>query len=161
MGKKPYSSKISDILLKHKAIEADALRAAEEEARSSGVRLEKYLIEKKLIKNEDMTLTLSEYLKMPPITLAHFTPNPQVLELVPRATLTARRAMPVARVGKNLTVALSDPFDLMAVDELSTLTGLFITPLVAAEKDITDALERCFAQQGEDFKMEDILQETD
>jgi len=161
MGKKPYSSKISDILLKHKILEPDALQAAEEEARTTGVRLEKYLVEKKLVRSDDITLTLSEYLKMPPMTLAHFKPNPQVLEKVPKQILTGRRVMPLARVGNNMTVALSDPFDLMAIDELSTATGLYITPLVASEKDITDALERCFAQQGEDFKMDDILKESD
>ena len=161
MGKKPYSSKISDILLKRNVIEADVLRVAEEEAQASGVRIERYLIDKKLVQSEDITLSLAEYLRMPPIVLAHFTPNRQILDLVPRETLVTRRVMPVARVGKIFTVALSDPFDLMAIDELSSITGLYIAPLVASEKDIADALERCFAEEGEAFKMEDLMKATD
>ena len=160
MAKKIYS-KISDILLKHAMLDQATLEAAEEEARNSKVRLEKYLIEKKIVKGEDMTLALSEYLKIPPVSLAHFTPNSQLLELIPRETMIARRVVPVHRVGKTLTIALSDPFDIMTIDELSTITGMDITPLVASEKDITDTLERCLAAEGESFNMEEILQQTD
>lgn len=159
MAKKPSSGKISDILLKHKVIETKDLQAAEEEAQSTGVRLEKFLIEKKLVKSEDMTLALSEYLKMPPITLAHFTPNPQLLEMIPRETMAKRLVIPIARLGKNLTVALGDPFDLMAIDELSTITRLDITPLVASENEIGESLNKLFAESSQGLDMEELMRD--
>ena len=73
---------------------------------------------KKLVKAVDMTLAFSEYLKMPPISLAHFNPDPTLLELIPRDTMAKRLAIPIARAGRALTVALGDPFDLIAIDEL-------------------------------------------
>lgn len=155
------TSVISEILLKHSAIDPEALRQAEEAAKSSGVRLEKYLIEKEIVSHADMTLAISEYLEIAPITLAHFNPNIQLLELIPRETLTRHLAVPVAKIGGNLTVALGDPFDIFAVEELETLTGLQITPLVASVKEIADALERLFAGEAEPVNMEEILKEAD
>lgn len=159
MAKKAFSGKISDILLKNKVIEPEVLQSAEEEARSTGMRLEKFLIEKKLVKSEEMTLALSEYLNMPPIALAHFTPDPQLLELIPRETMVKRLIMPVSRLGKNLTVALGDPFDLMAIDELITITGLDITPLVACENEVSGSLARIFAESTQGLDMEKMMKD--
>jgi len=159
MAKKATSGKISEILLRNKVIAPEALKAAEEEAATGGVRLEKFLIEKKLVKGEDMTLALSEYLKMPPITLAHFSPPPQLLELIPKEVVTKRMVIPIAKVGKNLTVALGDPFDLMALDELATLTGLSITPLVVSELEVTETIGKLFASDTQGLNMEEMMQE--
>jgi type IV pilus assembly protein PilB len=161
MAKKPYTQKISDILLRNNMIEEDALRSAEEEAQASGTRLEKYLIEKKLVKSEHMTLALSEYLKMPPITLAHFTPNSVLLDVIPKDVMVKRLVLPVSRVGKSLTVAVGDPFDLVAIDEISQTTGLRITPLVASEKEVTDALDRLVADQSESMDISEVFKEAD
>jgi len=144
MAKRKYSGKITDILLQHKVITPPMLDDAEQEARVAGVRLEKYLVEKKLVKSVDMTLALSEYLKMPPITLAHYTPDPSLLELIPREVMAKRLIMPVNRLGKSLTIALGDPFDLMAIDEIATITGLHVTPLAAPEEEIGAVLGKVF-----------------
>lgn len=161
MAKKPYSQKISDILLKYSMIGEEALRSAEQEAQTSGTRLEKFLIDKKLVKSEDMTLALSEYLKMPPITLSHFTPSQMILDLIPKEVMVKRLIIPVARVGKTLTMALGDPFDVVAIDEIGTSTGLRITPLIASEKDIRDTLERLGADQQDTMDMSEMLKDAD
>lgn len=159
MDERSYSGKISDILLKNKMIEPAALRAAEEESRAKGMRLEKHIIEQKLVKPEDMTLALSEYLMMPPITLAHFVPPPELLEVIPKDTMVSRLIIPVSRVGKNLTVAVGDPFDLMALDEMATMTGLKVVPLVTSEQEIRDAIGRLFAQTSDSFDMEKLMRD--
>ncbi|MCK5849739.1 MAG: Flp pilus assembly complex ATPase component TadA [Kiritimatiellae bacterium] len=159
MAKKTHKGKISDILTKNGVIEAEAMATAEEEAKSSGIRLEKYLIEKELVSSDNMTLALSEYLKMPPITLVRFTPPPQILDMIPRETMSKRLLIPVACVGKNLTIALGDPFDLMAIDEITTITGMEVTPLVTSETEITNTLTRLFAQSGESLDMEELMKD--
>jgi len=161
MAKKPYSQKISDILLRNNMIEKEALQAVEEEAQATGTRLEKLIIEKKLVQSENMILAISEYLKMPPISLTHFTPNQILLELIPKDVMVKRLMIPVARVGKTLTVAVGDPFDLVAIDEIAITTGLRITPLVAAEKDITDLLDRVVADQPDTMDMSEVFKEAD
>jgi len=159
MAAKQSRARISGILLKHRFIGPEVLETAEVEASAKGIRLEKYLTEKSLVKSEEMALALSEYLKMPPITLAHFSPNPQLLELIPKETMSKRLVIPISQIGKSLTVALGDPFDLMAIDELSIMTGLEITPLVAPENEISTALSRLFAESSHGLDMEELMKE--
>jgi type IV pilus assembly protein PilB len=153
------AGRIADILLKNRVIEADALKAAEEESKAAGMRLEKFLTEKKLVKGEDMATALSEYLHMPVIGLMHFTPNQQVLDLIPKEMLAKRLVIPVARVGKTLTVALGDPFDMLAVEEISTLTGLSIMPLVASEPDIIAAVSKIMKASSSGLDMESLMRD--
>jgi len=142
-------------------IAEEALEAAEKEAQAAGTRLEKILIEKKLVKSEDMTLALSEYLKMPPICLSHFTPPQMLIDLIPKEMMLKRLVIPIARVGKTLTLALGDPFDIVAIDEIGLSTGLRITPVIAAEKEIRETLERIGADQQDSMDMSDMLQDAD
>ena len=161
MDSKRSRGRISDILLKNKIITAEALNAAEEEAHTGGLRLEKYLIEKKLVKGQDMALALAEYLKMPPISLAHFTPNPQVLEMIPREVMAKRLVVPIALLGKRLTVALGDPFDLMAIDEIATITGMVVDPLTAPENEISETLAKLFADSSQGLDMEELMRDSE
>lgn len=155
------SQTIGDVLVRRNAIEGEQLKHAVEGARADGVRLEKYLVEKKLVSPADLTLAISEYLKINPISLAHFTPDNKVVELVPKEVLTRHLAFPLAKTGNSLTVALGDPFDIVAIDELGTQSGLEIAPLVAAEHEVVEALEKFFGASSEDMHIEDLLREAD
>jgi len=161
MEKKTLGGKLSDILLRNNAINRENLTRAEEEARTAGTRLESYLLEKNLVPNSEMTLALAEYLNMAPISLMHFTPNTTLIELIPRETLNEHQLVPIARIGKNLTIALSDPFDIMAIDKIHTITGLNIIPLVANEKEVKDVLSKSFAVDANTLDMRDIMKETE
>ena len=153
-----YSGKISDILLARKIIGADDLEKIEKDANAKGMRLEKYLIEKKLISGIQMTLALAQYLNIKPITLSHFSPTLDLLDIIPKDIMVKRMAIPITRLGDNLTIALGDPFDLMAIDEISTITGLSITSLVAPEEEIGEALSKIFAQSSQGLDMEELMQ---
>lgn len=161
MAEAAFRNKISEILLANGILDAETLSGAEEEARKKGMRLEKHLTENKLVKPADMTLTLAEYLKMPPITLAHFSPNSALLDLVPRETMAKRLVIPVARIGRTLTVAMGDPFDLMTIDEISTLTGLDVTPVAAPDVDIGTVLTKVFEESSQSFDMESLMRDGD
>lgn len=157
--KKPNAGKISDILLRRKVIDAETLQQAELDAQTDGVRLEKHLIDKKLVQSESMTLALAEYLKMTPLSLAHFTPDPLVMEKVPREIMAKRLIIPICRVGKTMTVALGDPFDLMAIDELTTITGLRIIPVAAPENHIQSVIAKLTAQSSAGLDMEELMRD--
>jgi len=161
MARRGFTGKIRDILLARSVIELKVLEEAEAQAQTHGLRLEKYLLDKKLVKSVDMTLALSEYLRMPPISLAQFTPDSRLLELLPRETMIKRLVIPVARIGKSITLALGDPFDLMAIDEIETLTGLDVTPLAAQEHEISAVLSKSFQQQSPGFNMEDLMKDSE
>ncbi len=159
MSTKAPAGRLSEILLKNNAIAPEALIVAEEEAKSTDTTLEKYLVENKLVRGTQMTLALAEYLQMPPITLAHFIPDTDLMEMFKKQGLNRYRMVPVAKVGKSLTVALADPFDIMALDEAQTKTGMQITPLVASEQDVDGALARSVADDAQGLSMDAIMQE--
>jgi type IV pilus assembly protein PilB len=153
------SSRIGDILVRRGAIGKDVLSESQDKAEGMGVRLEKYLIDQQVVPPVELTLGLSEYLRMAPISLARFSPNLQLIESISAEVLRKHQAVPLIKIGGLLVVALGDPFNIMAVDELHVLTGLDVMPLVAGEKDIQETLGRVTvsseASQGLD--LEDIM----
>ncbi len=157
------SSRISDILIRRGAITADGLKQAQERAQQASLRLEKYLLDNALITPVEATLSLAEYLRMAPITLAHFTPNPQLLDMIPADLLRKRLVLPMMKAGGSLVVALGDPFDILAIDELHAITGLQILPLVASEKDVQDSLAKALApmEAESQIDLEDIMKDSD
>ncbi len=159
MDKGSFSDKIASILLRHKMIDEGKLQAALEACRSGKKQLADYLVEESLVSNQDMTLVTSEYLGWEPITLAHFTPDSTLMELIPRETMASSIIVPVAKIGKTLTIALGDPFNMGTIEEIETLTGMTIVPLVAAEKEVKDILQKCASQQSPD--LEDILRNVE
>lgn len=155
----PHSSKLVDILIRRGAIDADALKQAQERAQGISVRLEKYLLENRLLPPAEITLALAEYLHMSPIVLSTFTPNAQLVDSIPGEVLKKHMALPLLKIGGTLVVALGDPFDIVAVDELHVITGLTITPLVASEKEVQDTLNRILAapENASGLDLEDIM----
>ena len=161
MGKQPQTGKLTDILLQRRLIDEASLATAEEKTRATGTRLEKHLVSSKLVSSGDMVLALSDYLRMPPINITHFSPGSQLLELIPRETMAKRLVFPISRCGKSLTVALGDPFDLIALDEVSTITGMDVIPLVTSEDDISSALSRLFAESSLGLDMEELMRDSE
>jgi type IV pilus assembly protein PilB len=153
------SDQISAILIKNNYITPVVLKDLQNEAATRGIRLEKLLAEKKLIKPVLWKLTLAEYLDIPPITLSQFTPGPALLELLPKDVMSRKMVIPVGRAGKLLTLAVADPFDMMAIDEISMLTGLQITPLIASESEITEMIGRVFKESTQGLDMEQVMKE--
>ncbi|MFO7534632.1 MAG: ATPase, T2SS/T4P/T4SS family [Kiritimatiellia bacterium] len=135
-------SRLTNILLRRQAITQSALEKAEKDASAKGYRLEKFLIDQKLVSAPVMTLALGEYLNMRPIRLARFTPDNDLIESMPKDFLAQHLVIPIAKHEKLLTLALGDPFDIVALEELHDLMGLDIVPLVASEQEIQDLLSK-------------------
>ena len=86
------------------------------------------------------------------MTLAHFVPDAQLLELIPADKMKSIVAVPVMRLGKTLTVAFGDPFNTANIDEIQTLTGLKIEPLVASEREVKEVLQKFLEQLSPDLE---------
>ncbi len=159
MGKGKYTDSIGAILLQRGVIKPDVYQDLVRDAETSGTRIEKLLAERKVVAPDDITLAIAEYLNMRPIKLSHFTPPPQLLETVPAEIMTQRLALPIARIGRMLTVALADPFDLVALDELASATSLEIVPLVAAESEIAAQIAKLTSGKTSSLDMESVMQD--
>jgi type IV pilus assembly protein PilB len=158
MATATLGEKVVEILQKRHSIKAGSLPELRNEAAATGVPLEKLLVEKGMVTGMDMALALAEYLKMPPLTLSHFTPAPELLDLIPRETLAHHLMVPVVRSGRMLTMALGDPFDVMGVEEIHALTNLDIVPVVVPEKEVTDLLQRFTREPAQG--LEDIMRDV-
>ena len=153
-----HGDKVIDFLVQRKAVNADALLDAMEESKTSGIRIEKILVQKNLVNGADMALALSEYLSIPPISLAHFVVDSHLLEKIPTETLTRHSVVPLCRTGNLLTVAMGDPFDLVSLETLHAITGLDIVPVVAPEKEVSELLQRLVREPTQG--LEDILRDV-
>ena len=152
------SSKLYEIFLRRHMAREDVLQEARKEAETMGFRLEKVLVEKNLVSATDMVLALSEYLNMPPITLSHFTPDPQLLNVAPHEVLLRHHMLPLHRCGRLLTMAMGDPFDVIGPVTVHDLSGFEVVPVVAPDREITELLQRFIREPTQG--LEDILRDV-
>lgn len=155
MGKGSYSDKILDILVRRGLIDDQKLQKAIEACGKGTKELTAHLVHEGLVSDTDMVLATSEYLGLRPMGLSNFTPDGKLLDMIPKEKLLAGMILPVASAGKMLTLAVSDPFNMGVIDEVETLTGMAVVPVVASEREVKDVLQKCFAQSSPD--LEDIL----
>ena len=153
--------RLTDVLVRRGALTAEALAEAEGNS-LPGERIERVLVRRKVVTSENMTLAIAEYLGIPPLPLGRFTPNPKLFDLMPREQWTRLQALPIARAGQCLTVALSDPFNIQSIDEISGKSGLDVLPVVAGEQEIRDLLAKATAtDKAPDIQISDILRDSD
>ena len=158
MSKTGQADTVVDVLLRKKVLTAERLDEARMLADEAGTKLENYLVEQNYVSDTDMTLAVSEYLSIPPIQLKNFTPQQQVIDTIPQGTMSRHKVVPIAKTAKILTVAMADPFDVVALDQVQSMTGLAIMPVIAPERQIEDLLNR-FAKEPSQG-LEDILKDV-
>ena len=151
-----HTSKIADILLQRQAITPEKL--AEAQAECGDMPIEKYLAKNKIVSPEEVTLAVADYLRLAPITLAHFTPDPELLDLAQTDGWSRYKTIPISKCHQTLTVAMADPFDLQVIDDLRALSGLNISPLVAIESEIADQLARIMSTSSQNIDLAEIMQ---
>ncbi len=161
MAARKYQRKLTDILIRRRVIQPATVAEAEEAIAAEGGNLEQYLMKGNFVSAVDMVLATAEYLDMPPIRLVNFMPNTGILDLAPEEFWKKRLMLPVARVGNMLTVALGNPFDIAAQDELRTMSGCELLPLVALETEVLDALARNFTKTTEGLDMASLMKDEE
>jgi type IV pilus assembly protein PilB len=152
-----------NVLLARGLLSEDKLR--EDLAEAGKTPIEKFLAQNKLVDINALTLAIAAYFNLPPMAIPpSFLPPAELLDLAPQTVWARLKAIPLAKLGKRLTVAFGDPFDLLAQEEVARITRAVIVPVVAAEKDVSEANFR--AQQARDSQnpklaMENIMRVPD
>ena len=132
--------RIRDILLREKILKPEDLeRALQEQARSGG-DLSKLLIRMGLVNEEQIAFLLSEGLQLPIMNISRMKIDPSVVAMIPLDVLKKYKILPVSCIGGNLALAMADPLNVLAIDDVRRITKLEITPLIASEKAILDRL---------------------
>jgi type IV pilus assembly protein PilB len=136
------SGKLGEILVKENLITAEQLKQALEHQRANGGRLGNSLVKLGFLSDDEVTSVLSRQYGVPSINLAYFEVDPNVIKLVPMETAMKYQVLPLSRVGSSLTLAMVDPTNVFAMDDIKFMTGFNIEPVVASETAITDAIKK-------------------
>ncbi|HEY5619977.1 MAG TPA: type IV-A pilus assembly ATPase PilB [Vicinamibacterales bacterium] len=140
--------RIGELLLKEKRITVDQLQEALNHQRQHGGKLGLNLIKLGFVKDSDITALLSKQYGVPSISLADFEVDPAVIKLVSAETAQKYQIVPLARSGATLTIAMIDPTNVFAMDDIRFMTGYNVEPVVASEIAVLDAIQRYYTKAG-------------
>jgi type IV pilus assembly protein PilB len=138
------SVRLGEILLKESLITQDQLEKALEFQRSNGGKLGSCLTKMGFITDDDITGVLSRQYGVPSINLKYYEIDPNVIKLIPQDTALRYQVIPLSRVGSVLTIAMTDPTNVFAMDDIKFMTGFNVEPVVASESAIAEAISRFY-----------------
>jgi len=138
--------RLGELLLREKRITAAQLQEALGHQRSNGGRLGSSLVKLGFVRDDDISAVLSRQYGVPAITLSQFTLDAAIVRLVPAETANKYHVIPVSRSGTTLTLAMIDPTNVFAMDDIKFMTGLHVEPVVASENAIRDAIDRYYTK---------------
>jgi type IV pilus assembly protein PilB len=137
--------RLGELLLREKRVTPTQLQEALNHQRSNGGRLGSSLVKLGILTDDDITSLLSRQYGVPSIKLAEFDPDPAVVRLIPVETASKYNVLPVGRSGTTLTLAMTDPTNVFAMDDIKFITGLHIEPVVASDTAIRDAIAKYYS----------------
>jgi type IV pilus assembly protein PilB len=140
------SVRIGDLLLKEKRITQEQLQQALNYQKANGGKLGYNLVKLGLVKDEDITSLLSKQYGVPSINLTQFEIDSAVIKLIPADTAQKYQIVPLSRAGATLTIAMTDPTNVFAMDDIKFMTGYNVEPVVASETAVTEAIQRYYPQ---------------
>jgi type IV pilus assembly protein PilB len=143
------AAKLGQLLLASNIISEDQLKEALTLQRREGGRLGTNLVKLGHITEEKLVTFLSRQYGVSSVNLSDFKVDPSVLKLVPVDIAWKYLIMPVARVGATLTIAMADPSNVFAIDDVKFMTGYNVEVVVSSESSILDAISRHYAGQGD------------
>ncbi len=136
--------RIGELLLKEKRISAEQLQEALNYQRTNGGKLGANLVKLGYVKDEEITALLSKQYGVPSIALSQFEIDPAVIKLVPAETARKYQIVPLSRAGATLTIAMTDPTNVFAMDDVKFMTGYNVEPVVASETAVLDSIDKYY-----------------
>jgi type IV pilus assembly protein PilB len=137
--------RIGELLLKEKRITPDQLQEALNYQKANGGKLGFNLVKLGFVKDEELTALLSKQYGVPSINLSQFEIDPAVIKLIPAETAHKYQIIPLSRSGATLTIAMTDPTNVFAMDDIKFMTGYNVEPVVASETAVAEAIARYYA----------------
>jgi type IV pilus assembly protein PilB len=157
------SQRLGDLLVKEKVITPEQLEQAVKTQKDGGgkERLGSVLVRLGMLSDEDVTNFLSRQYGVPAINLQYFEIDPAVVKLIPQETAKRYQILPLSRVGSALTIAMVDPTNVFAMDDIKFMTGFNIEPVVASEAAIMEGIEKAYTVDKQEENLDDIMASMD
>jgi type IV pilus assembly protein PilB len=152
------SQRLGDLLVKEKIITPEQLEQATKTQKEQSCRLGSALVKLGFLTDEDVTNFLSRQYGVPAINLSYFEIDPAVVKLIPFETARRYQILPLSRVGASLTIAMVDPTNVFAMDDIKFMTGFNIEPVVASESSILAGIEKAYGTTKEEEDLETVMQ---
>src|SRR5580698_5124258 len=153
------SSRLGEILVKENLITADQLKQAMAHQRQNGGRLGTALMKLGFISDDEITEVLSRQYGVPSINLKNYEVDPAVIKLVPQDTAVRYQIVPLSRVGSTLTIAMTDPTNVFAMDDIKIMTGFNVEPVVASETAISEAIHKFYGASENADELDKVMKD--
>jgi len=154
---KSFGERIADALVEDGLLSTKQVEELLDLQKKEGTRLLKLILEKSYVGEVDMVVSMGRVLNVPPVNLSRIGIPPETAGLVPREMATNHKVLPVSRLDNKLFLAMADPLNVLALDDVKRITKLEVMPMIASEKAILDKLNNLDSGRG---TMEDIIQDA-
>src|ERR1700724_720023 len=153
------SSRLGEILIKESLITSDQLRQAIEHQKANGGRLRTCLMKLGFISDDEITGFLSRQYGVPSINLKYYEVAASVIKLIPQDTAVRYQIVPLSRVGSTLTIAMTDPTNVFAMDDVKFMTGFTVEPVVASETAIAEAITKFYGEHESHEELSKVIKD--
>ncbi len=136
--------KLGELLLKENMVSPQQLQDALNHQKLNGGKLGKAFVSLGFVKDEEITSLLSRQYGVPSINLDHFEVDPAIIKIIPAETARKYQVLPLSRSGATLTIAMADPTNVFAMDDIKFMTGYNVEPVVASEAALEDSIDRYY-----------------
>ncbi|CAA9370057.1 MAG: Type IV fimbrial assembly, ATPase PilB [uncultured Gemmatimonadetes bacterium] len=155
----PAADRIGEQLVRENLINQEQLTRALDDARSNGTRVGFSLVKLGFLAEQDLVRALARQHRVPAVDLERVKLDPRILKLIPTEIATKHQVLPLRRVGRTLTVAMSNPTDLGVIDDLKFITRLDIEPVIAGDFTLKKTIDREYEQSDE--RITDLLKQIE
>src|SRR5687767_2854005 len=136
--------KLGELLLKENMVTPQQLQEALNHQKANGGKLGKAFVTLGYVRDEEITSLLSRQYGVPSINLTHFEVDPTVIKTIPAETARKYQVLPLSRSGATLTIAMADPTNVFAMDDIKFMTGYNVEPVVASESALEEAIDKYY-----------------
>jgi len=155
---KSFGERIADALVEDGLLSPRQIEELVEQQKQGGTRLLKLILEKAYVSEQDMAVCMGRVLNTPPVNLSRISISMELADLLPREVAQNHKVVPVSRLDNKLFVAMADPLNVLALDDVKRITRLEVAPLIASEKAIIEKLNQIDAAKS--GSMEDIIEDA-
>ena len=148
MSAKSFGERIADILIEDGLLLPSQLEEAQELQKKQGGRLLKLLTDNQFVTEQDMVISMGRCLDKPPVNLSKIRVPEPIMNLVPKDMAKSYKLVPIAVLGNKLFVAMADPMNVLALDDLRTRTKMDIVAMIATERSVNEALSGVHSATG-------------
>jgi type IV pilus assembly protein PilB len=149
------TDKLGEILVREGLITQDQLKKALLEQKSSGMRLGYTLVKLGFIEETEVTKMLARQYRIPAVDLSRFEVDPKILKLLPPDIAVRHTVLPLKREGRTLTIAIADPNNIAAIEDIKFITRCDVFPVIAGEYTLRNAIDRYYQQS--DAQLQNLL----